>query len=157
MQNKIKILTEKIRDVYGKEPWYGDSMKSILSNIGPEIVFKKVNANSHSIAELLAHIVGWREFVLSRIILDNNFDVEQKESFNWRRIDSDEASAWKSLLNALEKNQNEIVKILDASDDNVLDLPVAGREYKTDYLIEGMIQHDIYHVGQISLLKKVLV
>ena len=153
MQNKIILLRKKIEEVYSGDPWYGEPFKSILNGIDPGIALKKEKKGTHNIAEILAHIIGWREFLLTRLT-GNDFKIEQEETFNWKRIDNNEKTAWKSLLIALEETQNKILNILEKSDDNLLDMPVHEKNYKMEYLIEGIIQHDIYHFGQISLLKK---
>jgi len=152
MQQKIKSLIENLGTVYGKEPWYGDSIKTI----DPKKVFSKPKENAHCIAELLSHIIGWREFVFQKLLGNKDFDVDQDASFNWRLIDNNENTAWKNLLDALEKNQNEITKILESKDDSFLNEPVPGRNFNMEFLVEGIIQHDIYHLGQISILKKLV-
>ncbi len=154
MKNRIISLRNKIDEVYNGDPWYGGSIKKILLSVDPKIVLLKQTENSHNIAELLAHIIGWREFVLSRLTGNHEFKIEQDESFNWKRLDKNENTTWQNLLNKLEKNQKEILKIMDEKDDNFLNESVSGRNYKMEYLIEGIILHDIYHLGQISLLNK---
>lgn len=155
MNQKIQSLISNFENVYGKEPWYGDSMLSILKNVNPETIFSKNQGNSNNIAELLAHIIGWRDFGLRRISGENDFELDQKESFDWKRIDANESTVWASMLDALEINQNEILKLLENSDDEFLNKPVHGRNHNNQFLIEGIIQHDIYHIGQISLLTKI--
>jgi uncharacterized damage-inducible protein DinB len=147
MLDKIQSLQKKFESVYNGDPWYGDSVKSISALI-------KVEENSHSIAELVSHMIAWREFLLKRLHRDKDFDVDQEDSFDWKRIDKNERTAWKSLLNTLEKNQKEILSALEKLDNNFLNLPVSKRKYNMNYLIEGIIQHDLYHAGQISLLTK---
>ena len=156
MRDKVELLTEKIEKVYSGSPWYGNSIKSVLKDIDPKTAFTKAARNVHTIAELVAHIIAWREFVISKIKGDNDFKITQKLSFDWQRIDRNEKTAWKSLLNTLEKNQNEILTTLKKLDDGFLKLPVSRRRYDNEFLIEGGIQHDIYHLGQISLLKKMI-
>lgn len=156
MRDKVELLVGKIQKVYVGNPWYGNSIKSILKDIDPKTAFTKVARNVHTIAELVAHIIAWREFVISKIEGDNDFKITQKLSFDWKRIDKDEKIAWRSLLNALEKNQSEFLTTLKKLDDDFLKLPVSRRRYNIEFLIEGSIQHDIYHLGQISLLKKMI-
>jgi uncharacterized damage-inducible protein DinB len=151
MNSKVLSLKKKIEEVYDGDPWYAEPVKSILEKVDPEIIFKKENKNAHSIAEIVAHMIGWREFTLSRMINDD-FKLEQEESFDWERIDKNEKTVWQSLQNALEKNQQEILKVLGQKNDDFLESPVNERTYKMEYLIEGIIQHDIYHAGQVSLL-----
>ena len=156
MRDKVELLTKKIEKVYSGNPWHGNSIKSVLRDIDPKTAFTMAAGNVHTIAELVAHIIAWREFVISKIKDDRNFKITQKLSFDWERIDRNEKTAWKSLLNALEKNQNEILTTLKKLDDDFLKLPVSRRRYNNEFLIEGGIQHDIYHLGQISLLKKMI-
>jgi uncharacterized damage-inducible protein DinB len=155
MQNRINMLIKKFEEVYDGNPWYGDSFKSILKDIDSKATLKKEKKGGHSIAEILAHIIGWREFFLSRLT-GNDFKIEQEETFNWKRIDNNQETVWKSLLDTLEETQSRILNLLEKADDNLLDIPVHERNYNLEYLLEGVIQHDIYHFGQISLLKKSL-
>ncbi len=152
MDEKTKLLIVNLENVYGRDPWYGDSILSILDKTKPNTILNKLSTDSHSIAELLTHVISWREFVLSKLKGDNKFNVEQNESFNWKRIDSNEKTIWKSLLDALEKNQNEIIKVLENSDDILLEKLVPGKNYNMSFLVDGIIQHDIYHLGQISFI-----
>ena len=157
MKNEIKSIIRKYNKVYNGSPWYGDSLKAILNKVDPSMVFVKPSGKkTNSIADITAHIIGWRGFLLSRISEKHEFKLTQKDTFNWKRIDKNEKTAWKSLLKKLEENQNEILKILDRSDDELLTLKVRQRKFKVKYLLEGVIQHDIYHIGQIAALNKTL-
>jgi len=156
MQHKIKLLKNKMEKVYKGNPWYGSSIKSILKKIDSKTAFTRAGKNIHTIAELVAHMIGWREFMLKRLQGDKNFKMYQKLSFNWERIDNNEKTAWKSLLDALEKNQKEIMATLNKLNDDFLNYPVHQRKYNMEFLVEGKIQHDIYHLGQISLLRKLI-
>ncbi len=156
MQRKVKALINGLENIYGQNPWYGDSAESILKGIDPKNVFTKVSNKAHSIAELLSHIIGWREFMLRRISGEYDYNIGQDESFDWKNIDRSENTAWESLLKKLEENQSAILKILENKEDDFLDLPVPGKNYNMQFLIEGAVQHDIYHLGQISLLNKII-
>lgn len=156
MKSRINKIISNFKTVYASEPWYGDSLQSILKNVNPKTIFSKAGENSHSIAELLAHIIDCRDFTLRSISGDDNSELSQTKSFNWKRIDNNENTAWQSLLGALEKNQNEILNILQQSGDDLLDEKVHGKNYNNDFLLEGIIQHDIYHIGQISILNRIL-
>jgi uncharacterized damage-inducible protein DinB len=52
----------------------------------------------------------------------------------------------------LEETQDEILKIMDVMDDEALNTQTLGRTYNLEYLLNGIIQHDIYHLGQIGIL-----
>ena len=156
MNKKIKSLINKYESIYNGKPWYGDSIMKILKNVNPQIVFNKVDEKSHSIAELAAHMIGWREIVYSQMQGKTKSRLTQKETFNWKRFDKNEKTVWKNLLKRLDKNQKKIISFLGKKNDEFLTSKVPGKRRNTEFLIEGIIQHDIYHLGQIALLNRVL-
>jgi uncharacterized damage-inducible protein DinB len=157
MKKEINLIIKKYNKVYMGSPWYGNSLMSILDKVNLGKVFVKPSGKkTNSIAEITAHIIGWREFLLSRLSEKHQFHLTQKETFNWKRIDKNERTAWKSLLKRMDVIQNEIIKILNNSDDEILTLRVRDRKFKMKYLLNGVLQHDIYHIGQIAALNKIL-
>lgn len=157
MKKEINLFINKYNKVYKGSPWYGDSLMSILNKVDPGKVFIKPSGKkTNSIAEITAHIIGWREFLLSRISEKHQFKLTQKDTFNWKRIDKNEKTAWKNLLREMDATQNKIIKILNNSDDEILNLKVRDRKFKIKYLLDGVLQHDIYHIGQIAALNKTL-
>ncbi|MBX5439157.1 MAG: DinB family protein [Thermoflavifilum sp.] len=152
----LKVLIRDMKSLYAGTPWYGDSMRKILLDVHPAQVFHRPIPEAHCIAELTAHILAWRELLNRRLHGDEDFVVKQKESFDWTRIDPDPSTAWTSLLNALEANQQQIISALEIADDSLLHTKVKGRNYTFLHLIKGVMQHDTYHIGQIALLKKSL-
>jgi uncharacterized damage-inducible protein DinB len=156
MKKEINLIINKYNKVYMGSPWYGNSLMSILNKVDPGKVFVKPSGKkTNSIAEITAHIIGWREFLLSRLSEKHQFHLTQKETFNWRRIDKNERTAWKSLLKRMDDIHSEIIKILNNSDDEILRLSVRDRKFKMKYLLDGVLQHDIYHIGQIAALNKI--
>jgi uncharacterized damage-inducible protein DinB len=151
---EISGLIRKMKSVYQGDPWYGEPIKKVLQDIDAEKVFNKPIPQAHSMAELLTHIISWRELLNKRLHGDDSFSVRQKESFDWKRIDPDPKTAWENLKKALEINQQQIIDGLEQANDDLLKQKVAKRKYNYRYLIKGLIQHDIYHLGQIALLKK---
>ncbi|HKI78340.1 MAG TPA: DinB family protein [Ignavibacteriaceae bacterium] len=156
MKEKIKEIINKYDNVYKGNPWYGTSIIKILNKVDPATVFLKADKHSHSIAELLAHIIGWRENGLNNLIGKSGDKIKQKETFNWKRFNKNEKTAWKSLLRALDKNQKDIISFLRNKNDGYLLGIVPGRKFNMEFLIDGIIQHDIYHLGQIGILNKIL-
>jgi len=156
MDKRIKSIINKYEKVYNGAPWYGDSITKILKNVNPGIVFNKVDKKSHSIAELVAHMIGWRDIVFNQINGNKKDRITQKETFNWKRFDKNEKTAWESLLIELDKNQMKYISFLGKKDDEFLNAKIPGKSRNAEYLIEGIIQHDVYHLGQMALLNKIL-
>ena len=156
MNKKVKDLIRKYEKIYNKAPWYGESIIKILNNVDPKVVFSKANDRSHSIAELVAHMISWRDIIFNQINGNKESRITQKETFNWERFDKNEKTAWKSLLKELDKNQKKIISFLQKQEDEFLNIRPPRKSQTTEFLIEGIIQHDVYHLGQIALLNKIL-
>lgn len=150
----INRYIRELKSVFEGSPWYGDPVRTVLAGIDGEAPFRHPIPGGHSMAELLAHIIVWRLLPARRLSGDQVYAVTEEENFNWKRIDPDPHTAWKSLLAALEASQEELLESLSAAGDDLLSQKVPGKSYSFEELITGVIQHDIYHLGQIALLKK---
>jgi hypothetical protein len=71
---------------------------------------------------------------------------------NWRTSDSCE-SEWQELLQVLERTNAELCAAVAALDDERLRDQVPGRDYSLYILLHGVVQHNLYHAGQIAILK----
>ena len=121
-----------------------------------EIDFKIVNetptASSNSIAKIVQHIINWRIFVIEKLKGNYRFDIELNTVDDWPDIVISTELQWSDQLMKLEETQDEILKIMDVMDDEALNTQTLGRTYNLEYLLNGIIQHDIYHLGQIGIL-----
>lgn len=153
-KKNLNKFIRKMKSVYSGGPWYGDSIQEKLQGITPEMAMARPIPDAHCIAEILSHMISWRELLSEHLKGHDEFSVNQKESFDWRRFDSNPETVWNSLLKVLEENQQQIITLLEKGDDSLLNQKVPQRIYNYRYLIWGIMQHDIYHLGQIALLKK---
>lgn len=108
----------------------------------------------HSIAELAAHMISWRTFAQRRLKGDTGYLPEQEETFDWRQYASDKKSAWDAMRNQFGTNQHQLLSLLDQRDDSLLEREVTGKPYTFRYLLTGLIQHDVYHLGQIVYIQR---
>ena len=155
MNREILLIAEGIKDAYEGQPWFGRSVKEILSEIDESIVFEKPNGQ-HSILELIWHMITWKEFTINRIRNDNTTSVHYFEENDWRELDHSDKSLWQHGLQRLAKVQNELVEVVQQQKDDLLAQRVNERNYNFRKLIDGIKEHDIYHVGQIAYIKKML-
>jgi hypothetical protein len=107
--------------------------------------------NTHSIIELVANMVAWRNFVISRLGGNNDFTVTNELNFP-------SPSDWEIVLNTLDQSQHELFTAIQQFPEGRLrDLvPHAEHKYTFYTLLHGIIHHDLYHIGQIALVKKSL-
>ena len=132
--------------------WHGPSVLEAVKNITAEEASYK-SPTVHTAAELIYHITSWRIFALKRLQGDFEYqiDTEKKNFGSAPKIDKFELE---TLLMELSLSHDELIKELDGKKDEQLNEIVEGSEYDFYTLIHGIVHHDIYHTGQIILLKK---
>jgi uncharacterized damage-inducible protein DinB len=144
------VENQRIADLLEKSfhgpAWHGPHVMEVLSSITASLATQKVSA-SHSIIELVMHMTAWRDFVTKRLLGNNDFEVSEAENFP-------KGTDWAAALNTLQQSQSELLKALNSFPEEKLVKIVPTRTYDFYTLLHGIIQHDIYHLGQIVLLKK---
>ena len=155
MNKEIQSIIRNLQNVNAGEPWFGRPVYELLQEIDPSIVYTKPNNNSHSLIELLYHMITWAEFTLKRIEGDKEQDLGAFEQMDWREI-KPTVHTWEKGLKEYKKVHNTIVALLETKDDEFLKEIVDYRKYNFRFLLNGLIQHNIYHAGQIAYLNKLL-
>lgn len=156
MSNKeIKNIIAELRDTYEGDPWFGKNVKAILAMADERKIFEK-KGSEHSILELLWHMITWREFVVDRLQHSQKMKLEYFEKNDWRELDHQDKTLWPQGIERLGETQEQILSLLKERNDDLLDEPVRERTYNYRKLLEGIIQHDIYHLGQIAYAVKSL-
>ncbi|HLX90731.1 MAG TPA: DinB family protein [Puia sp.] len=151
MNNEIEKFADSLKDVLWQDPWYGDSVYSIIGDVDPRLVAKNPGT-AHSPLELLYHMCSWAEFVLAQVKKDLA-GVEAAEKNNWRDMSS---CTWEDGVDLLKKTHEQILASLEEKSDSLLEEQAINRTFNYRYLLYGLIQHNIYHAGQIAYAGKIL-
>jgi len=152
MQKEIATIIGQLKEAYEGEPWFGRNLKTLLSEVDKETAVTKLNGQ-HSILELLYHMIVWREFTISRLTTSEK-DLSYFEENDWQELDHTNKNLWQEGLQKLEATQTELIRLLQEQDDSILTRTVNERKYDFSKLLYGIIQHDIYHLGQIAFVTK---
>lgn len=156
MNNReMQNILEQLTDAWSGDPWFGKPAQQLLTGISDEEAYQQP-AGQHSIAQLVWHMANWRQFVISRIHPDSSNDVTRFESADWRPAGPGTGYTLQEGLQQLEQAQTDLVHTLQQLPDDLLDALVAGRSYNFRKLLNGIVQHDIYHLGQIAYIVKLL-
>lgn len=148
-------IAEIYQNVYNGEPWSGSSLTEILKGVTPEQAYSRKAPGCHTIWEIVLHIIAWRKFTLKKLQNDSTFDIPLNSDSDWPPVKGSYESSWINTLNELELIQYQLVALIEIMDEYKLDELVPGKKYTFYHLLHGLIQHDLYHVAQISLLKKI--
>jgi len=152
---EIKRIHKNISAIYDGTPWYGDNVLSYLSGISAEMAAIKPEKLNHSIAEIVCHMTAWRYFVIEKMNGNAAYEVWDTE-LNWRKIIALNEAEWQRIKDDLLKSQTELLHHIEQMTESMLTAPVDGRKYNFRLMLQGIAQHDIYHSGQISMIRKLV-
>ncbi len=148
-------IARTLHEAYSGAAWHGPSVQEILRELTPAQAFSRPIPGAHSVWELVLHMSRWRVFVWNKVAGDHSFEITSPEQ-DWPRVDTNSPTAWKAALEELENTQQQLLEALETFPDSRLSETVPGREYSYYKLLHGIIGHDLYHTGQIALLKKMI-
>jgi len=147
-------LADQIRRAFEGEAWHGDSLLEILAGVDAKTAAANPIKGAHSIWELVLHIAAWDGAALRRA---HGIATELTDEQNFPTVDDTSDAAWQKAVKHLKATHADLVKaVAEFPESRLLD-PVPGKKekhYDHFYLFSGIVQHELYHAGQIALLKK---
>ena len=157
MTRECNRIAEALASAINGEAWYGDSVREILDKITAKQAQARPVANAHSIWELVVHIEAW--VILAEGALRGTpipaWSTMPKE-MDWPLVGVTNDQTWKRATESFFSSHLRLVEGIKNLGDERLETTVPGRPYDFYHLFHGIIQHAVYHVGQIALLRKAL-
>jgi len=147
-------LADQIRRAFEGEAWHGDSVLELLTDVDAKIAAAHPIKNAHSIWELILHVAAWDDAVRRRT---GGKAVTLSDQENFPPVTGTSEVAWRNAVDHLTKTHDQLVKAVAAFPDSRLQEQVPGKTaayYNFFYMFSGIVQHELYHAGQIALLKK---
>jgi uncharacterized damage-inducible protein DinB len=156
--NEIARIVDQLEREHAGDPWHGSPLSAILEGISWEQAAARPIAGAHSIWELVLHLAAWKNEVRHRL---SGEPAGEPEEGDWPAVQNVGPKDWKDAHEKLElahrllvsavkdfPEQNLYIPLNDAREQ----VPGAGTSYYE--LLHGIVQHDVYHAGQIAVLKK---
>lgn len=153
IMSESKRISNLYQSIYNGNPWLEVTLEHTLKDVSANQAYEKINPNLNTIWEIVNHLIQWRRNILRRVqgeivtTPDHNYFVPV--------LDSSEA-AWEQSLQSLAKSQELWSAFFENFNDADLAKIYPNNEHTYYEHIHGIIQHDVYHLGQIVILKKLL-
>ncbi|HXG55716.1 MAG TPA: DinB family protein [Vicinamibacterales bacterium] len=156
--NEISRIVDQLEREHAGDPWHGSPLSQILDGITHAHAANKPIAAGHSIWELVLHLAAWKNETRRR--LSGAAAAEPLEG-DWPVVEETSEDAWRQARARLELAHRLLVsavrelpetRLFDATtDDRDRALGIGVTYYE---LLHGIVQHDVYHAGQIAILRK---
>jgi uncharacterized damage-inducible protein DinB len=152
--SRIESITNRLNEVFLNGIWIANTnYKQQLLGVTMAQATRKIG-NLNTIAALTYHINYYLAGLL-QVFDGGKLEIKDRYSFDLPEIQSEKD--WEQVVNNFMTNAEEFISRVQQMPDERLDAPFADEKYGT-YLrnIEGVIEHSYYHLGQISLIKKLI-
>ncbi len=153
-RSETSRIADQLRRAFDGGAWHGDSLFEILKGVTAERAAARPVAGAHSIWELMLHIAAWDGAVRRRM---TGVAVKLSAAKNFPPVTNTGEAAWAEALEHVRQVHEELVDAVKKFPEKSLSQQVPGKKgahYNFYYMLQGVVQHELYHAGQIALLKK---
>lgn len=155
----INHIIEQLIEVQNGKIWIGSSYESKLNGIEDNLYFVRPKKDLHSIAEIISHLTLWRKEAILKIKTGKGSKTDDCDE-NWLPNDTLKKIGWTEIKATYDKSLSELIALLQEKEDRFLNKKYYDTDFKGDYtyrfLLDGMLHHDIYHLGQLGVIIKFL-
>jgi uncharacterized damage-inducible protein DinB len=160
MTSIAEKLEASLQQILAHNPWYGPATYNIVEGISFEAAYEKPPGSVHIIAGIMLHMLSWTQEVTARM---SGQTAGEPAGGDWPDPGHPDEVRWKHLIADFKLANVTLAGVIQSFDNDKWDTPIndernsetgAGVTYLA--LIEGLIQHHIYHSGQIALLKRLV-
>ena len=154
MHAELNRLNAQLGKALEGDAWHGPSVLETLEGVTVEQAAAHPIAGAHSIWELVLHLCGTYDLVLRRLGGDGR---QLTESEDWPSVPEARAENWSDSVHVLKQLNEDLREAIRSFPPEDLDQPLVPEAPYTAYTqFIGISQHNLYHAGQIALLKKAL-
>jgi len=146
----VRIADQLRRAFYGSA-WHGPSVLELVKDIDAKTAAAKPLDEVHSIWELLLHVAAWDRAGLIRL---GGKKCQMKGAKNFPPVTAPTDAAWRETVARVQSTHDELVETVAGLPESRLRDQVPGKRYDFYHMLHGIAQHELYHGGQIAILKK---
>ncbi|MDD8016816.1 MAG: DinB family protein [Bacteroidota bacterium] len=150
----ISAIVRQLEESYHQQSWHGTNLRGSIRGVPLTQALWRPSPNRHNIWEVVVHCAYWKYTVRRRLTGEKRGSFPLKGSNWFKRSPDGTEEQWKKDVRLLEEMHYllvEEVKKLSAFD---LIKHTAGSKFTNLQTITGIAMHDVYHAGQIQLLKR---
>ena len=155
--SEVDRIRDQFRRAFDGDAWHGPSVMALLNGVTAAQAAAHPVPGVHSIWELTEHIRAWEGACLRRL---NGDPAQLPQEEDWVPLSDFSEAAWEKTKQELRDTHERLLQAIGVVDESRLDQPIIDHpeiKFSSVYVtLHGGVQHDLYHAGQIAILKKAL-
>ena len=144
-------IADQHRRAHEGEAWHGPPIQDLLAVVDAPGAAVRSIPDAHTIWEIVLHITAWNDAARRRVEGD---PAELTDKEDWPDVGDTRGAAWDDAVATLRTTGQALRDAIGELADGELQATVVGADYSLYALLHGVVQHDLYHAGQIAFLRK---
>jgi len=150
-KSESALIADQLHRAFYGDAWHGPAVLELLADVDAATAAAKPLADAHSIWELLLHVAVWDDAGLRRL---KGKEWQPTGEANFPPAQGAAETTWRKAVADAKRTHDRLVKTVAALPAARLRDRVPGKPYDFAHMFHGIAQHELYHAGQIALLKK---
>jgi uncharacterized damage-inducible protein DinB len=150
-QSEAARIADQLRRAFDGGAWHGPALLELLEDMDAARAAARPLPDVHSIWELVLHIAVWDAVACRRL---SGEKCQPTGTANFPPVAKPTAAAWRKAVGEARRTHAVLVKTVATLPGSRLHDRVPGKRYDFYHLLHGVVQHELYHSGQIAILKK---
>jgi uncharacterized damage-inducible protein DinB len=150
---EVQRILDQLRRAFEGNAWHGPALLELLAGISAADAAARPIPSAHSIWELVLHIAAWKSACQRRLEGDR---AQLTGAEDWLVVSQTNDKAWQDAKDTLLRTHQQLLEAVSRLDESRLDTPILENMSSVYITLQGVVQHDLYHGGQIAILKKAL-
>jgi uncharacterized damage-inducible protein DinB len=153
IMREVERINEQLKRAFEGGAWHGPAVMEILQTVTPVQAAARPSPGVHSIWEIALHIAAWKRAGVMRL---QGQPAQLPTEEDWPPVKETSEPAWEQTIQKIKEGHDQLVRAITSLDDSRLDIPIVEGSASVYATLHGIIQHDLYHAGQIAILKKLV-
>ena len=145
------LVAEQLRRAFEGDAWHGPALLELIEDVDAATAAAKPIPEVHSIWELVLHVAAWDRAACRRL---GGKRVQLTGLANFPAMPKPTEATWRKAVAHVKRTHDALVKTVAALPESRLRDRVPGKKYDFYFMLQGVAQHELYHAGQIAILKK---
>jgi uncharacterized damage-inducible protein DinB len=151
--SEIERIADQLKRSFDGGAWHGPAVNEVLRDVSAAGANQRPIQNAHNIRELTLHIGAWENAALRRL---NGDRAELTDEEDWAAWTDNSEEGWNRIQAELAIGHQKLLGRIGSLDESQLDQPILAGMSSVYVTLHGVIQHNLYHAGQIAILKKAM-
>ncbi|MBN1212819.1 MAG: DinB family protein [candidate division Zixibacteria bacterium] len=153
--NEVNRILKLLEVSFDSEGWLFPGMNDSLIGVTCEAATLRPIVAAHNIIEIVQHVARWEDTAFKWLTGEKpELIYRPPEVWDWSEINEGSEEQWSAAVKEIRANHDRLVAAVAQLDDRDLSRRVPKGDYTVTELLHAIIQHNLYHAGQIALLKK---